>query len=295
MKTKIRAIITKLRGIEDDLIDLLSEPTATTESTTRNITSCNSENDSDIDALLDLLDGPRNRSGGYNGESQLKDSFHELSEALAKANGSSVEEAGKHIHYEVPVPIRPSHDSATKPLGQNWQYDNPYLPPDMKLGKYGPPPVEIPILVEEILYEGDGLTQEEASMIPEIPKKNDLLAALKEDEYPTVFERDAAKMLALAKQRVKDSHLLREPIPVTKPLTPEELEAQITKVIHLKEIAAQHQMARKVGCGPAISLQKREVKHPKNKDIVQPSEANPPKKIGRTAQGSAKEPTITGT
>jgi len=248
MKTKIRAIITKLRGIEDDLIDLLSESEVTMVNS-KSESSISTE--SNIDDLLDLLDGPRNRSERYNGEASLKDSFYELSGALAKANGAHIYDAGKHIHYGTePTPI--------------------------VFGKSGRiKETEVTILDDEKIDAGSDLDPNDLKVIPHVPQVDDLLAALKVKDHPDWFKQQKADEEARRKPH-DPVPFLPEAIEAVAPLTPEEIEQQITKVTHLKEIANQYAMMPKQGLGPKTVLQKLKVKHLKSKcDAEAPKPAKP--------------------
>jgi hypothetical protein len=233
MKTKIRAIITKLRGIEDDLIDLLSEPEATTLSPRQIEPERKIESHSETaTALLNVIG---------------KDSFHELSEALAKANGIDIRDVGKHIHYGVePKLIKFSHAGRIDEL-------------------------EIPILDEERIDTGFNLDFDEIKAIPHIPQVEDLAAAIGTKDHPDWFKKQKADLEA----RITPHNWLTEPILTDgiKQLSTEELEAQIAKVIHLKEIAAQHGFVR--------STQKGKPKYNNSKDVGGP--VKPPKPVARMA------------
>lgn len=244
MKTKIRAIITRLRGIEDDLIDLLSESTSTTESIARNITLCDSDNDSETaTALLNVIG---------------KDSFHELSEALAKANGIDIKDVGKHIHYGTdPTPIKFSGYGRTTET-------------------------EIPILDEEKIDTGFNLDFDELKVIPHVPQVEDLAAAIGTKDHPDWFKKQRADLKA--RMSIPPSMLtetyLADRLKNAAPLTPEELDAQTTKVIHLKEIANKN-ATTKLG-ELTTALQKMKTKRVNSKDVGGP--VKPPKRVARTEQ-----------
>jgi len=250
MKEKIKTIITKLRGIEDDLIDLLADYPTTGQAKSVNEVTSESE-DETITGLLDLLDGPMNRSGGYNGEASLKDSFCELSGALAKANRIDISDARKHIHHSTePTPIVFSKSGRIKET-------------------------EVTILDDEKIDACSDLDPNDLKAIPYVPQVDDLLAALKVKDHPDWFKQQKADEEARRKPH-DPVPFLPEAIEAVAPLTPEEIEQQITKVTHLKEIANQYAMMPKQGLGPKTVLQKLKVKHLKSKcDAEAPKPAKP--------------------
>lgn len=259
MKEKIKTIITKLRGIEDDLIDLLADYPTTGQAKSVNEVTSESE-DKTITGLLDLLDGQMNRSGGYNGEASLKDSFHELSGPLAKANGIDISDARKHIRYSAePTPI------VFNKLGRIKETEVTILD-DEKID-------------DEKIDAGSDLDPNDLKAIPHVPQVDDLLAALKVKDHPDWFKQQKADEEARRKARRKPHDpvpFLPETIEAVAPLTPEEIEQQITKVTHLKEIANQYAMMPKQGLGPNTVLQKIKVKHLKSKcDAEAPKPAKP--------------------
>lgn len=234
MKTKIRAIITKLRGIEDDLIDLLGDTGDTNQ--------------------------PQVKQTAVVPQSFAKDPFHEMSEALEKASkavGQTVRIPRATVRNEAGDIIKTIESITGRPI---------------KFSKDGIiQETEIPILDEERIDTGFNLDLEDAKAIPHIPQVEDLAAAIGTKDHPAWFKKQKADLEA----RITPHNWLTEPILTDsiKQLSTEELEAQIAKVIHLKEIAAQHGFVR--------STQKGKPKSNNSKDVGGP--VKPPKPVARMA------------